>query len=96
MFLNHVANSMAVKMRAKAAAEPAEAEAEKATRARFEAERRDKQIGQVVAPRIDPHKPRFEQFFRFVCPFCGYSEEIGLWFTTKTCAHCNKMSRIVR
>jgi hypothetical protein len=55
---------------------------------------RDK--AQVVAPRIDPLKPRFEQFFQFVCPFCGHSEEIGLWYTAKTCANCKRMSRITR
>jgi hypothetical protein len=68
-------------------------------RARVEAERAkaaDREKAQVVAPRIDTLKHRFEQFFRFVCPFCGEGEEIGLWFTSKTCAGCQKTSRIVR
>jgi len=64
--------------------------------ARVEAEKAVREQAQMVAPRIDALKPRFEQFFRFVCPFCGNGEEIGLWFTSKTCAGCTRMSRIVR
>jgi hypothetical protein len=63
---------------------------------RFKARAALSEKAQVVAPRIDPIKPRFEQFFRFVCPFCGHSEEIGLWYTSKTCTGCNRVSRIVR
>jgi hypothetical protein len=74
---------------------------EEKERIRVETERQtrqaaDRERAQVLASRIDPHKPRFEQFFRFVCPFCGHAEEIGLWYTSKTCTACQKMSRIVR
>jgi hypothetical protein len=62
-----------------------------------EAAKRERELAlMVTAPCIDPHKPRFEQFFRFVCPSCGHSEEVGLWFTTKTCTACNMMFRIKR
>jgi hypothetical protein len=52
--------------------------------------------GQVVAPRLDPGKPRHSQFFRFVCPFCTHSEEVGLWFPYKICSRCRRGTKIVR
>jgi hypothetical protein len=75
------------------------AEAAAIEEARREAERvreADRKKARVVVPRIDPLKPRFDQFFQFVCPFCGSEEKVGLWFTSKTCADCQRMSLIVR
>ena len=51
---------------------------------------------EVVAPRLDPDRPRHAQFFEFVCRDCHLREEIGLWFTYKTCSGCQKGWRIVR
>jgi hypothetical protein len=51
---------------------------------------------QVVAPRLDPGKPRHTQFFRFVCPLCAHSEEVGLWVPYKNCSRCGSGIRIVR
>jgi hypothetical protein len=74
-------------------AERARVEAEKA---KVQAEKEAREKAQVVAPRFDPFKPRFEQYFKFVCPFCRHGEEIGLWCTSKMCASCQKTSRIIR
>jgi hypothetical protein len=51
---------------------------------------------EVLAPMIDPEKPRHSQFFQFVCPSCKHAEEIGLWFIFKTCSGCGRSWRIVR
>jgi hypothetical protein len=56
----------------------------------------DRAKAQLVVPRIDPSKPRHSQFFRFVCPFCSHSEEVGLWYSSKACSSCQKTIRIVR
>jgi hypothetical protein len=49
-----------------------------------------------TAPPVDPDKPRFEQFFQFICPFCGHDERTGLWIPYKTCSQCKIGCRIVR
>jgi hypothetical protein len=64
-------------------------------RARREKERADKEKAQVVAPPADPLKPRDEQVFRFVCPFCGHVEEIDLSYPCKVCFACEKVSQII-
>jgi hypothetical protein len=79
----------------------AQVEAEKSAKALAAAEaartaKADSEKARVVVERIDPNRPRFEQFFRFVCPFCGHAEEVGLWFTCKICAKCQKMSLMIR
>lgn len=79
-----------------AEAERAEEEARKARIEQIRAEALETMKAKVFAPHIDPCKPRFEQFFRIVCPFCKYAEEIGLWNTCKICAGCKKMSLIIR
>ncbi len=56
----------------------------------------DKARAQVVVPGIDPAKPRHAQFFLFTCPFCGHGEEVGLWYTSKTCPQCRRHIRMVR
>jgi len=55
-----------------------------AIREREEAERK----ARYYAPPWDHRKPRLEQFFRFDCPRCLHSEEIGLWYNSKTCSKC--------
>ena len=47
-------------------------------------------------PEVDPDKPRFSQFFRFVCPFCSQSEEVGLWLTCKSCPRCSAVIQVLR
>jgi hypothetical protein len=78
----------------KAAATEHGAAFEKERRESAEATRRAKE--HVVAPRLDPAKPRHAQFFQFVCPFCAHEEAIGLWFSHKTCSRCGKGCPIVR
>lgn len=50
----------------------------------------------VLAPSMDPGKPRHSQFFHLTCPFCGHREEVGLWFPYKVCSGCQKGIQIVR
>jgi hypothetical protein len=75
------------------------ADAEAAAQARAAEERAravERAKTEVVAPRLDPNKPRHSQFFQFICPFCNHREEIGLWYTYRTCSECKKGWRIVR
>jgi hypothetical protein len=55
-----------------------------------------KRKARIWAPIVDPDRPRFSQFFRFVCPFCSYAEEVGLWYTSKTCPKCKEVIVIPR
>jgi hypothetical protein len=76
--------------------EKARAENERRYAEEARAQAAAREASKVVAPRIDPGRPRFEQFFQYVCPFCGHGEEIGLWYPSKTCARCARVGRIVR
>jgi hypothetical protein len=82
----------AVQRKIKADAEAA-AQVDAAKRRAMAAERAKTE---VVAPSLDPDKPRHSRFFQFVCPFCNRRDEIGLWNTYKTCSRCGKGWRIVR
>src|SRR5262249_34995905 len=61
-----------------------------AIREREEAERK----ARYYAPPWDHLRPRLEQFFNFICPRCSNSEEIGLWFNSKTCSKCSSVTVI--
>jgi hypothetical protein len=73
-----------------AALERANAERVAQARACAAREEEKRRRATVQAPPWDPDKPRHDQFFRLVCPFCGHQEEIGLWFPYKACSRCKK------
>jgi hypothetical protein len=58
-----------------------------------EASKARKAKARVWVRAVDADKPRFSQFFQFVCPFCSHSEEVGLWYTSKTCPQCGRWGR---
>lgn len=58
------------------------------------AEQRRRARAWVYAPVVDENKSRFSQFFTFVCPFCSHTEQLGVWYTSRTCPKCQYVIQV--